>query len=85
MDSTKNDNTGGYTYHFPKDAQGNTPVPQAIIDIYTNIPFQDLIFNKTTNVYDVEFVRSYRINAFMKAYDKKGTIGVSLNSEIALN
>lgn len=85
IDSTKNDLTGGYTYHFPKDAQGNTPVPQAIIDIYANIPFQDLIFNKTTNVYDVEYVRSYRINALMKIYDKKGTIGVSLNSEIALN
>lgn len=85
MDSTKNDNTGGYTYHFPKDAQGNTPVPQAIIDIYNNIPFQDLIFNKTTNLYDVEYVRSYKINALMKTYDKKQTVGISLVSEIALN
>lgn len=85
LDSTKNDNTGGYTYHFPKDSQGNTPVPQTIIDIYKNIPFQDLIFNKSTNVYDVEYTRSYRINAFIRSYDKKGVYGISLNSEISLN
>ena len=85
MDSTKNDNTGGWTYHFPKDNQGNTPVPQTIKDIYNNIPFSDLILNKSTNTYDVEYVRSYKINAFLKAYDKKGVQGISLTSEISLN
>ena len=85
MDSTKNDNSGGWTYHFPKDAQGNTPVPQAIADIYKNIPFSDLILNKSTNTYDVEYVRSYKINALIKVYDIKGVTGISLNSEISLN
>lgn len=85
MDSTKNENTGGWTYHFPKDSQGNTPVPQAIIDIYKNIPFSDLIFNKSTNVYDVEYIRSYKINALIKTLDKNGVAGISLNSEISLN
>lgn len=85
LDSTKNDFTGGYNYHFPKDTQGNTPVPQAIIDIYQNIPFSDLILNKTTNVYEVEYSRSYKVNALMKCFDKKAVAGVSLNSEITLN
>ena len=85
MDSTKNENTGGWTYHFPKDLQGNTPVPQTIIDIYKNIPFSDLIFNKSTNVYDVEYIRSYKINALIKTLDKNGVAGISLNSEISLN
>lgn len=85
LDSTKNDNTGGWTYHFPKDAQGNTPVPQTITDIYKNIPFSDLIFNKSTNIYEVEYIRSYKINALMKTFDKKGTMGISLNTEISLN
>lgn len=85
MDSVKNDNTGGWTYTFPKDAQGNRPVPQAIIDIYKNIPFSDLIFNKSTNVYEVEYIRSYKINALMKTFDKKNTMGISLSTEISLN
>lgn len=85
LDSTKNENSGGWTYHFPKDAQGNTPVPQAIIDIYNNIPFSDLILNKSTNTYDVEYVRAYKINALLKVYDKKGVTGISLSSEISLN
>lgn len=85
LDSTKNEFTGAYTYHFPKDSQGNTPVPQTIIDIYNNIPFQDLILNKSTNVYEVEYNRSYKINAQMKCLDKKGSTGLSLTSEITLN
>lgn len=85
MDSTKNDNTGGWTYTFPKDAQGNNPVPKAIIDIYKNIPFSDLIFNKSTNIYEVEYIRSYKINAVMKTFDKKATMGISLSTEISLN
>jgi len=85
LDSTKNENSGGWDYVFPKDAQGNRPVPQAIIDIYKNIPFSDLILNKSTNAYDVEYTRSYKINALMKAYDKKGVSGLSLTTEIVLN
>ncbi len=85
LDSTKNDNTGGWDYHFPKDNQGNTPVPQAIVDIYKTIPFADLIYNSSTTNYDVEYTRSYKINANMKALDKKGTAGLALSKEISLN
>ncbi|MDO9152244.1 MAG: hypothetical protein Q7U47_00775 [Paludibacter sp.] len=85
IDSTKNNNTGGWDYHFPKDAQGNTPVPQIIINLYQNIPFSDLILNKSTNTYDVEYIRSYKIKAIIKALDKKGTAGVSMSTDISLN
>ncbi|MGB4414140.1 MAG: hypothetical protein WBI53_04550 [Paludibacter sp.] len=85
LDSTKNENSGGWDYHFPKDAQGNTPVPQAIIDIYNTIPFADLIYNSSTTNYDVEYSRSYKVNAILKAFDKKGTIGLALSKEVSLN
>ncbi len=85
LDSTKNENTGAYDYHFPKNAQGESPVPQAIVDIYKTIPFQDLIFNPTTNTFDVEFNRSYKINATIRAYDKENVFGISMSSDISLN
>ena len=85
LESTRNENTGGYDYHFPKNAQLETPVPQAIIDIYNNIPFQDLIFNPSTNTYEVEFNRSYKINATIRAYDKENVFGLSMSSDISLN
>lgn len=85
LDSVKNENTGSWDYVFPKDAQGNRPVPQALVDLYGTIPFSDVIFNKTTNVYDVDYSRSYRINANIKAFDKAGVVGLGIPKEISLN
>lgn len=85
LDSTKNDNTGGWDYHFPKDAQGNTPVPQVIADIYKTIPFADLIYNSSTANFDVEYSRSYKINANMRAINKKNVTGLALIKEVTLN
>jgi len=85
IDSVKNDNTGSWDYVFPKDAQGNRPVPKTLVDIYATIPFSDIIFNKTTNVYEVDYSRSYRINANMKAFDKQGVAGLGIVKEISLN
>lgn len=85
LDSTKNENTGGWDYHFPKNGQGNTPVPQAITDIYKTIPFAELIYNSSTTNYDVEYSRSYKVNANLKAYDIKGTTGLALSKDISLN
>lgn len=85
LDSTKNDNTGAYDYHFPKTPQGETPIPQTIVDIYKNIPFQDLIFNPTTNTYEVEFNRAYLIKATIRAYDTENVFGISMSSDISLN
>ena len=85
LDSTKNENSGGWDYHFPKDAQGNTPVPQTIKDIYQTIPFSDLIYNNSTTNYEVEFSRSYKVNAIIKAFDVNGTAGLALKKEISIN
>jgi len=85
LDSTKNENSGVWDYHFPKDAQGNAPIPQAVADIYKTIPFADLIYNSSTAVYEVEYSRSYKLNANIKAFDKNGVIGLALSKEISLN
>lgn len=85
LDSTKNENTGGWDYHFPKDSQGNTPVPVAITTIYNSIPFADLIYNSSTTNYEVEYLRSYKVNANLKAFDIKGTTGFALSKDISLN
>jgi len=85
LDSTKNDNSGGWDYHFPKDAQGNTPVPQTIQDIYKNIPFQDLILNSATNLYEIEYSRTYSLKSQIRAIDTKGISGLSTDFSIILN
>ncbi len=85
LDSTWNNNSGSWVYHFPKDGQGNTPVPQTIINIYQNIPFSDLVFNGSTNLYEIEYNRSYRLRANIMAFDKAGTAGISQDFEISLN
>lgn len=85
LDSTKNENSGGWDYHFPKDAQGKTPVPQTIQDIYKNIPFQDLILNSATNQYEIEYSRSYTLRSQIRAIDKNGISGLSTDFSIILN
>jgi hypothetical protein len=85
LDSTYNQNTGKYDYHFPVDANGNMPVPEAIRVIYQSIPFDNLIFNTSNANYEVEFSRSYSIDANLKAVDTKGVIGTAIKTTISLN
>lgn len=85
LDSAFNSNTGKYDYTFPKDANGNTPVPAAIQTIYQTIPFADLIFDSSNANFAVEFSRSYSIDANLKAIDKKGVAGTAIKTTISLN
>lgn len=86
LDSVKNDNTGGYDYVFPKDAHGNRPIPQEIVDIYENIPFSDIIYNKSNNSYDVDFTRQYILKPILKVLDSNNIAGsTSINPDIYLN
>ena len=85
LDSTFNNNTGKYDYHFPADANGNMPVPDAIRVIYQSIPFPDLIMNTSNANYEVEFSRSYSIDANLKAVDAKGVVGTAIKTTISLN
>ena len=79
-DSTFNDNTGGWDFHFP-----NNEVPEKITQIYDSIPFSELIFNSSNGNYDVEYNRTFLLDAVIKCYDEIGTAGTALQKEITLN
>jgi hypothetical protein len=82
-DSTFDANSDSYIYHFPKDANGNTPVPADIDNLYGNIPFDRLIEGATG--YNVEFKRNYSIEAQLRIYDKKGVYCATESKGININ
>jgi len=84
-DSTEDVNTGGYVYHFPEDAEGNRPVPSEIKAIYDGITFDKLIENTSESNYEVEFRRSYAIDAIMRVYDVRGVYGTTISKAIEIN
>jgi len=77
-DSTKNENTGGWDY-FIKDAK----VPE-LKTKYDAILFKDLIYDPSSQLYQVEYTRLYKLNARFKAFDKNQVVGVSDKKEIDL-
>lgn len=84
-DSTFDANSNGYVYHFPKDAEGNTPVPAELKTMYNGIEFQQLIENSANNNYEVEYRRTYFMDAIMRVYDKQGIYGTTLWKKIDIN
>ncbi len=84
-DSTEDKNSGEYVYHFPLDSQGNTPVPAEIKEIYDGIPFDKLIENTSNSVYEVEYKRSYTLEAVLRVYDIRGVYGLTVKKEIEIN
>lgn len=86
-DSTLDENAGEnvYTYHFPKNEAGETPVPEDIRRMYEGISFYDLIFNTSTGVYDIEYKRSYGLEAVLRVYDTRGVYGTTIMKEISIN
>lgn len=84
-DSTFDANSNGYVYHFPKDAAGNTSVPAELKAMYDGINFEQLIENSTNNNYEVEYRRTYFIDAVMRVYDKQGIYGTTLWKKIDIN
>ena len=82
-DSTFDINSNGYVYHFPKDINGNTPVPDAIHNLYNTIPFDRLI--ESPSGYNVEFKRTYFIDARMRVYDKNNVYGTTVSKKIDIN
>jgi hypothetical protein len=59
---------------------GNRPVPDAIKALYEGIPFDDLIENATGG-YNVLYKRTYKSNAILRVYDKKGIYGLAVTKE----
>lgn len=84
-DSTFDDNSNSYVYHFPKDGAGETPIPAEITELYKEIPFDRLVENTSSNDYSIEYKRSYAIKANMRVYDKRGVYGTTQLKEININ
>ena len=82
-DSTYDANSDSYTYNFPKDANGNTPVPAVINDLFNSITFDRLI--EDASGYNVEFKRTYSMVARMRVYDKRGIYGTTESKNIDIN
>ena len=84
-DSTYDSNSDSYVYHFPKTTDGKTPVPDEIKTMYDAITFEQLIQNSSSNNYEVEYKRTYNIEAIMRVYDKKGIYGMTTFKKIDIN
>ncbi|GHT07902.1 hypothetical protein AGMMS49525_17100 [Bacteroidia bacterium] len=82
-DSTFDANSDSYVYHFSKDAGGNTPVPAAITTLYNGITFDRLI--EGASGYNVEFKRTYSMEAILRVYDKRGVFGTTVSKKIDIN
>jgi len=82
-DSTFDANSNGWVYHFPEDANGNTPVPADVRDLYESIPFDRLIGGASG--YNVSYKRSYSMNAILRVYDKRGVYGTTVSKAIDIN
>lgn len=82
-DSSFDINSNGYVYHFPKDQSGNTPVPEAIKNLYDGITFKQLI--EGSSGYNVEYKRTYFIEARMRVYDTKNIYGTTVSKKIDIN
>ncbi|MEA4936577.1 MAG: hypothetical protein VB102_08045 [Paludibacter sp.] len=82
-DSSLDINSNSYVHHFPKDQSGNTPVPDAIKNLYDGITFKQLI--EGSSGYNVEYKRTYYIEARMRVYDTKNVYGTTVSKKIDIN
>lgn len=82
-DSTFDTNSNGYVYHFPKDQNGDTPVPDAIRNLYNEITFDKLVSGASG--YNVEFKRNYFLEARLRVYDNKNIYGTTVSKRIDIN
>jgi hypothetical protein len=82
-DSTFDINSAEWIYHFPKDANGNTPVPADISNLFEGIPFDQLI--EDASGYNVAYKRSYSMRALLRVYDVRGVYGTTVSKDIDIN
>jgi len=82
-DSTLDVNSGAWVYHFPTDANGNTPVPAEINALFADITFDQLIQGSPN--YNVSYIRRYTINAVMRVYDINGVYSATTSQAIDVN
>ncbi len=83
-DSTWDSNSASWVYHFLKLEDGSTPVPNGVKELYQNeISFDKLI--QTPAGYDVEYSRSYKIDALVRVFDTRGIYGNTVIKTIEIN
>ncbi len=82
-DSTFDINSNSYVYHFPKDQQGNSPVPDDIKNLFDGITFDKLI--ESPSGYNVEYKRTYFMEAVLRVYDTRGVYGTTVSKKIDIN
>ena len=82
-DSTFDINSNSYVYHFRKDVSGNTPVPEAIQNLFNTITFDRLI--ESPSGYNVDFKRTYFLEARMRIYDTNNVYGTTVSKKIDIN
>ena len=88
-DSTLDPNAGVdvYVYHFPLDENGN--VQQDVLDsmdyYWNKVTFEMLVENAANGYYDVDYNRSYSLNALMRVYDIRGVYSTTQSKDIVIN
>lgn len=84
-DSTFDANSDSYIYHFPKNGAGETPVPEEIKNLYKEITFAELIENSASGYYEVEYKRTYYLEAILRVYNVHGIYGTTTLKKIDIN
>lgn len=88
-DSTLDPNAGVdvYVYHFPLDAEGNVQpwVADSMQLYWDKVTFAMLVENVANGYYDVDYNRSYSLNALMRVYDVRDVYSTTQSKEIVIN
>ena len=88
-DSTLDPNAGVdvYVYHFPLDAEGNIQpwVADSMQLYWDKVTFAMLVENVANGYYDVDYNRSYSLNALMRVYDVRDVYSTTQSKEIVIN
>ena len=77
-DSAENPNTGGWDYFINKDSM---PIVE---EMYAGIDFKNLIYDTNNGVYSIEYTKSYKLKAYLKAIDTKGIAGITEKKDIEI-
>lgn len=77
-DSIFNENSQQMDYFIKDDSE------EYVKNKYFAIPFDELIYDKSSMIYRLDYMRSYKLNAAYKVFDKAGNIGVSEKKTIDL-
>lgn len=79
LDSVYNPNSG------KKDAVIKSQYVDVLKHKFDSIPFQDFIYDNSTQLYKLEYTKSYKLSAVYKVFEKSGAVGVSDSKEVEIN